>query len=68
MRAIVTEIVDNTIHNLLWGLEQTAHVQICVDGELGHLSRVSYESDGLAGELYGDNGWVARSSKYRAWE
>ena len=54
---LLPQIVDTTLHNLLWSLEQTPTTQIVSNG-----SNVASESDGLAGELYGNRGWISRFS------
>ena len=55
--SLLPQIVDTTLHNLLFNLEQTPNMQLTSNG-----SNVVAESDGLAGELYGDHGWIARFS------
>ncbi|WZO96559.1 hypothetical protein EP7_003557 [Isosphaeraceae bacterium EP7] len=59
---LVSESVDRTIHNLLWLLEQEEDLRVSI--ELGDqtVSDLREISDGLCGELYSDEGWIARFS------
>lgn len=60
---LLPQIVDTTLHHLLWAVEEDQHVRIVVDDGAGGSASVAAESDGLPGELYGERGWVARFSK-----
>jgi hypothetical protein len=64
IKDLVPEIVDTTLHNLLWMLEQEEliNVTVNVDGDEKQAS-LKEESDGLAGELYTEDGWIYRFSK-----
>lgn len=57
--------IDATIHHTLWGLEQQEgkiSLQIMSGGAP---ARDAVEiSDGLPGELYSEDGWIARFSNY----
>jgi hypothetical protein len=61
----VPEIVDTTLHHLLWTLEQARSIEVTVHGSEGSVREISKESDGLPGELYGPDGWIARFSQQR---
>jgi len=66
VRELVVSAVDDAIHNLLWMLEQNAdeiHL-MCGVPETAAKENVSDLSDGLCGELYGEDGWIARFSAY----
>jgi|WetSurMetagenome_2_1015567.scaffolds.fasta_scaffold1118757_2 hypothetical protein len=62
--ALVPRIVDTTLHHLLWILEQekSLRLEIKTDNET---TEVSSLSDGLPGELYSSDGWIARFSQQR---
>jgi len=60
---IVPAMVDSVLHNFLWMLEQTEELDLVVALD-GDEIRASDESDGLAGELYGEDGWIARCSQF----
>lgn len=57
---IIPQIVDLSIHNMLCMIEENANVDIQVESE-----SISGQSDGLAGELYTEDGWIQRFSKQR---
>ncbi len=63
VRACVAHAVDATLHGLLFGLVE--------QNDFGQAIRVIVDeknaaelSDGLEGEAYGDDGWIARFSAF----
>jgi len=60
---LVPQIVDTTLHHLLWGIEQEDDIEITIKRGDGSKVNLSEVSDGLAGELYSVDGWIARFSK-----
>jgi hypothetical protein len=63
VRALVPRIVDTTLHHLLWTLEQNQErLKLIFVGEEGETDAAA-DSDGLPGELYTEEGWIARFSK-----
>ena len=60
---LVPDIADTVLHHLLWTLEQTECVQIGISLENQDVKDLKQVSDGLAGELYSKEGWIARFSK-----
>jgi hypothetical protein len=56
LRRLVPQIVDTTLHHLLWTLEQERSIEVLVSGSSGPES-VRSLSDGLPGELYE---WIER--------
>lgn len=60
-RLLAVEAVDSTLHLLLVLLEQERGPEIRMNG-IGGTANLRAISDGLAGELYGENGWIARYS------
>lgn len=61
--SLVPEIVDRVLHHLLWTLEQSDTMRIAVQAGDESVENLRDVSDGLAGELHGDEGWIARFSK-----
>ena len=59
---LVPQIVDTTVHHLLFTLEQDHDVEVLVNDSNGGVQNVREISNGLAGELSGNHGWVARFS------
>jgi len=51
------------LHHLLWTFEQNEHIRIAVDLPDERVESLNAISDGLPGELYSDEGWIARFSK-----
>ncbi|MCM3125997.1 MULTISPECIES: epimerase [unclassified Mesobacillus] len=58
---LVPKIVDTTIHHLLWTLEQEEAIDITINNGNKPVS-IKEMSDGLAGELYTEDGWINRFS------
>jgi hypothetical protein len=56
--------IDDTIHNFLWMIEQNNEDFDIVVKKDGEWSTMDKESDGLYGESYGEDGWIAKYSKY----
>ena len=63
--SLVPDVVDSVLHHLLNWLEQEEVycVSAEIDGETD--KNISLSSDGFAGELYGQRGWIQRFSDYR---
>lgn len=59
VRALAREAVDATLHCLLSSAEEDERIQLLLNR-----TDVRVVSDGLAGELYGDHGWVTQFSKH----
>lgn len=64
---IVSDIIETQLHHCLFMFEASDQWAIvkkdsAENAELDHLAEVS---DGLAGELYSDEGWIAKFSKYK---
>jgi hypothetical protein len=56
------KIVDTTLHHLLWTLEQEEDVNLLVKDKENKFINIREISDGLAGELYTEDGWISRFS------
>ena len=56
---LISEVVDQSIHNMLELVEEHPEVALLFNGV--ELRKIS---DGLSGELYTDDGWVYKYSKY----
>ena len=61
--SLVPNVVDTVLHHLLWTLEQSEDVRMLVQAGNEQIDSLADESDGLAGELYSEHGWIARFSK-----
>ncbi|MGX6445706.1 epimerase [Neobacillus sp. K501] len=58
---LIPQIVDTTLHHLLWTIEQEdlLDISVIVDYTMVSLKDLS---DGLPGELYTEDGWISRFS------
>ncbi|MBD7970447.1 epimerase [Paenibacillus gallinarum] len=56
------KIVDTTLHHFLWTLEQEEDINVLVKATESKYSNIREISDGLAGELYTEDGWISRFS------
>src|SRR5262245_49878031 len=64
LECIVPRVVDSVLHHLLWTLEQEEWINVSVEVDGETTSSIREISDGLAGELYTEDGWIARFSQY----
>lgn len=62
--AIVLNIIDRVLHNALWMFEQSADYTICEKKSIDPDEDIVELSDGLSGELYSEDGWIEKYSKY----
>lgn len=60
LKWIVPQIVDLNLHNLLFTIEESDELFVAIDDK-----EIKEESDGLAGELYTEDGWIRRFSNER---
>jgi len=65
IRALIPMIVDDLLHQLLFAVEDNEDVRLSVESN-GVLVDAASVSDGLAGELFSNRGWIARFSEYPA--
>ena len=63
MRQIIVEAVDAAIAQFLHYLDESAF-QLFAGKDADKKHDIVAASDGLVGELYGDDGWKARFSRY----
>lgn len=64
IRTLIVSMVDRTLHNFLSMVEEEEDIDIVfVNGN----DRISLKkiSDGLAGELFSENGWISKFSEYK---
>ena len=66
VKELVASVVDTTVHNMLWMIEQNEHDIDVVFRKQDGPQEVSLRmcSDGLTGELYTEDGWIAQFSQY----
>ena len=59
----VEDLITTGMHDLLFAIQEQADaggaIKVLVDGQ-----EVAQLSDGLHGEIFGDDGWIVRFSKY----
>ena len=64
VRCCVDRVLSTAMHDFLFALVESHHrngnIDVVIDGK-----SVIEESDGLDGEPYGEEGWIARFSKYK---
>lgn len=54
--------VDQSLHNALWLLSGNSDFEICYRRPDGSYESLNKHSDGLYGDLLGDDGWIASYS------
>lgn len=57
LMCLITQVVDITLHNFLWTVEQNGKINIIVTKDYDDNGDIKSISDGLAGELYSEDGW-----------
>ncbi len=65
LERLIPQVVDTALHHLLWTLDQLDTLKILLLDTDGTSWDIKKLSDGLPGELYGDQGWIKRFSKKR---
>lgn len=55
---LLSKVVDQCIHNMLFMLEEYKEIEVLYDAE-----NIVEISDGLSGELYTEDGWIKKYSK-----
>jgi len=67
VRQFVVSSIDDVVHNFLWMLEQ--HEDdidlLCSKDDSSDKENVRKLSDGLSGEIYTEDGWIAKFSNYK---
>ncbi len=59
----IRSTLDSSLHYFLWMIEQEDNFDLVAIKDNNSVS-LREISDGLSGELHGENGWVAKYSKY----
>jgi hypothetical protein len=62
IKEIITETIDRTIFEVLNFFEEEEQYIIGYDNE-GEIININELSDGLTGELYGEEGWIKKHGK-----
>jgi hypothetical protein len=57
---LLPEVVDTVLHFLLWMIEHEKEIQLGLRVNDKTYANLREISDGLAGELYGQRGWIKR--------
>lgn len=65
LRLVVRDTIDSAIHHFLWMIEQYEEYDLIkYTHDKDKFVSLRDISDGLCGELYADNGWIEKYSKY----
>lgn len=67
VKRLIPKIIDTTLHYLLWKAEQQSPIFLGLRTTDGKIEDISSISDGLSGELYGENGWLKKYSSQRVY-
>lgn len=59
----VLSVIDSSLHHFLWMIEQSDDFDLIAKTDEGNIS-LKEVSDGLCGELYTEDGWISKYSKY----
>jgi hypothetical protein len=62
---ISSQVVDTTLHYLLLAIEEENRIIVLTQNDEGEVVEIKKISDGLAGELYTEDGWILKYSKKR---
>ena len=61
----MTTEVDSSLHSFLFLMEESPDIDISFSSGDESITQLSEESDGLGGELFTQDGWIARFSQYK---
>lgn len=63
---IVLDVIDSSLYNTLWMIEQSDEIDLVYRNPNNPDKTTSFKeiSDGLCGELYSEEGWIEKYSKY----
>lgn len=66
IQTVVRDTIDSTIHHFLWMIDQNEEYDLIsyLDEEKKSYVSLRDMSDGLCGELYTEDGWIEKYSKY----
>lgn len=64
LRAVAVDAIDELLHQVLWMFERSEKYDVVARLETGEPVSLRDASDGLSGELYGPDGWIARFSRF----
>lgn len=62
---VIPKLVDSALHQLLQTVEEERAIRVSIGDDKSTAVSLREASDGLAGELYGRRGWIARFSQQR---
>lgn len=60
---LIPTVVDTSIHYFLEAIDSSENIKLLFDDKDLNPIDIKELSDGLAGELYSDEGWIAKFSK-----
>lgn len=61
--SMISEVADTVLHHLLQCLEEEDDIELAITADGNRVQSLRDVSDGLPGELYTDEGWIARFGK-----
>ena len=62
IKYLINKVVDTSLHHMLWTFEQNETVDISINIDNTYIKSIRNISDGLSGELYSEDGWIAKFS------
>lgn len=65
VREAVVSSIDDVLHNLLWMIEQSDDQITLTCNDENNAVNIHTISDGLSGEMYTEDGWIAKYSRYK---
>lgn len=65
IRKLIVGSIDSVIYNFLWMLEDNEdEIELIYSDETKKIN-INQLSDGLSGEIFTEDGWIAKYSKYK---
>ncbi|MBJ2123662.1 hypothetical protein [Flavobacterium sp. IB48] len=61
---IVTEMIDKCLFKTLFFFQSQEEFTLTTKDQKGKVINLAEMSDGLSGEIYGENGWIKKFSEY----
>jgi len=65
LKQLFSEVVDTTLHYLLTMIEENEKIEMNISNDSRKSINIKQISDGLAGELYTEDGWIHSFSNKR---
>ena len=67
IREVIVSSIDDVVYNFLWMIEQHEEdIDLCCGEDAdSNKENIRDISDGLSGEIYTEDGWIAKFSNYK---